>query len=210
VENYLLPINAFIKKRMNEIANLSPRIAVNAVLSNEAFVPNNNIEENFKKYHEIYIKYYQQSLLNQQDSTNLKELAEKCPFSDGSVIYKARALYNLIFGKNDVFSDDCISSNFSKSMTQVSEIESSDELILYPNPAKDEVYVQLNNKNEETTKLEIQVFDAMGKIVLENPNLELVNGSYSFTLDVINGIYFVKIINLSTHENTIKKLVIRK
>jgi hypothetical protein len=72
------------------------------------------------------------------------------------------------------------------------------------------VYVQLNNKNEETTKLEIQVFDAMGKIVLENPNLELVNGSYSFTLDVINGIYFVKIINLSTHENTIKKLVIRK
>lgn len=31
MENYLLPINAFIKKRMNEIAYLSPRVAGNAV-----------------------------------------------------------------------------------------------------------------------------------------------------------------------------------
>jgi hypothetical protein len=183
---------------------------LNAVLSNEAFVPVNNIEENFKKYHEIYIKYYQQTILNQQDSTNLKELAEKCPFSEGSVIYKARALYNLIFGKNDVFSDDCISSNFSKLMTQASEIESSDELILYPNPAKDEVYVQFNNNNDEATKLEIQVFDAMGQIVLNQSDLLVRNGLTSFTLNVINGIYFVNITNLTTNETTVKKLVVRK
>ena len=81
------------------------------------------------------------------------------------MIYKARALYNLIFAKNDVFSDDCISSNFSKSMTQVSEIESSDELILYPNPAKDEIFIQVNNI--ETTQLEIQVLDATGKYCFE-------------------------------------------
>jgi hypothetical protein len=181
---------------------------LNAVLSNEAFIPQNNIEENFKKYHEIYIKYYQQSLMNQQDSINIKELAEKCPFSEGSVIYKARALYNLIFGKNDVFSDDCTSSNFSKSMNQVNEIEASNELVLYPNPAKDEIFIQIND--DEIKQLEIQVFDATGKIVIKHTDIEVINGLTSFTLNAINGIYFVQIINSQTNEKKIKKIIIQK
>jgi hypothetical protein len=94
-------------------------------------------------------------------------------------------------------------------MNQVSEIEISNELILFPNPAKDEVFIQLNN-NDETTKLEIQVFDAMGKIVLNQSDLLVRNGLTSFTLNAINGIYFVNITNLSTHEYTVKKLVINK
>jgi hypothetical protein len=126
----------------------------------------------------------------------------------GNAVYKARALYNLIFAKNDVFSDDCTSSNFTKSMNQVSEIEISNELILFPNPAKDEVFIQIND--EETTQLEIQVFDAMGKIVLNRTDLAVKNGLSSFTLNTINGIYFVNITNLTTNEVSIKKLVIRK
>ena len=126
-------------------------------------------------------------------SFSISKIGSEIPFSEGSVIYKARALYNLIFGKNDVFSDDCTSFNFTKSMNQVSEIETSSEFVLFPNPAKDEVFVQLNNNNEEATKLEIQVFDAMGKIVLNQADLLVRNGLTTFTLNVIKGMYFIKI-----------------
>jgi hypothetical protein len=142
--------------------------------------------------------------------TNSFRFAYQSPRVSGNAVYQARALYNLIFGKTDVFSDDCTSSNFSRSMNQVSEIEISNELILFPNPAKDEVYVQLNNNNDETTKLEIQVFDAMGKTVWNQTDLLVRNGLTSFTLNVINGIYFVNITNLTTNETTVKKLVVRK
>ncbi|NBR14865.1 MAG: T9SS C-terminal target domain-containing protein [Crocinitomicaceae bacterium] len=54
------------------------------------------------------------------------------------------------------------------------------------------------------------MFDAMGKIVLNQTDLLVRNGLTTFTLNVINGIYFVNITNLSTHETTVKKLVVRK
>lgn len=179
-----------------------------ATLSNMVFNPENNIEENYKKYHEIYIKY-QQGNCGVADSNDLRGIAEKCPFNDGSVVYQARALYNLIFDTRETFPDLCPEDIGAKSMTIANETtEHRDEILLYPNPAKDEVFIALDQP--ELTSIEITVMDANGKVVFANSVLDVRDGLATFTLDVDNGMYFVNVINPITNESSVEKLVIHK
>ena len=79
---------------------------------------------------------------------------------------------------------------------------SLESLQVYPNPASDNVFI----KWDKTEQVSIRVFDALGKLMLFNKN---VNISKSVALDVSNyeqGIYFIKI---SNREGVItKKLMI--
>jgi OOP family OmpA-OmpF porin len=76
---------------------------------------------------------------------------------------------------------------------------------VYPNPSKGDFSIS-GIKSESPFHLEVR--DVHGKLVFENQNLSKeVN---SFHLNVEDGIYFVNIINLNTHETSVKKLVVRK
>ncbi len=177
--------------------------------SNTAFVAANNIEENYKKYQEIYGKYKIFNNWSATDSTDLKNLAEKCPFSDGAVVYKARALFNLLFEKNEIFPDLCDSRGGERSMKiQNNGEDNQNGITVFPNPTKGEVFVNMSDLEE--TKVNIQVFDASGKIVFENQNLDVTNGLANFTLNVKNGMYFVHIVDLSNNELKVEKLIINK
>jgi hypothetical protein len=136
-------------------------------------------------------------------------LAEKCPFSDGTVIYKARALYNQMFEKQEAFKDLCDDKGGAKSMQiQNSVEEKQNGITIYPNPAKDELFLRMSTN--ETSNVNINVFDASGKIVYENQNLEVNDGLTNFTLNVKNGIYFVYIVDLTNNELKVEKLIINK
>ena len=68
---------------------------------------------------------------------------------------------------------------------------SLESLQVYPNPASDNVFIKWDKKEQ----VSIRVFDALGKLMLFNKN---VNISKSVALDVSNykqGIYFIKISN---------------
>jgi hypothetical protein len=124
-------------------------------------------------------------------------------------VYQARALYNLIFDTREAFPDLCPEEVGSKSMMITNEtLEQKDEILLYPNPAKDEVFIALDEP--ELLKIEITVMDANGKIVFANSVLDVRDGLAKFTLDVDNGIYFVNVINPCTQESSVEKLVIHK
>jgi hypothetical protein len=76
---------------------------------------------------------------------------------------------------------------------------------VYPNPSKGNFSIS-GIKSESPLHLEVR--DVHGKLVFESQNLSKeVN---SFHLNVEDGIYFVNITNLKTHETSVKKLVVRK
>ena len=52
------------------------------------------IETNYKLFYEIYNASFYDTI-TPIDSLNLVFLANGCPFTDGAIVYQARALYNL-------------------------------------------------------------------------------------------------------------------
>jgi hypothetical protein len=74
---------------------------------------------------------------------------------------------------------------------------------LYPNPAKDQVYIKLDAKNESNITMEL--YDMFGKLII-NENYESVQGEFRTIVNVARfdrGIYFMKI-KLNSGEARIK------
>jgi len=75
------------------------------------------------------------------------------------------------------------------------------DIVVYPNPAKDEVFIKSSVSSPETLTLEL--FTITGQKVKENK----MNGSYKMDLkDLSGGIYFLKI--AGTHFFTTRKIVV--
>ena len=191
-----------IQKQMR-MGNLLDAIAANVI-----FMPENNIEENYKRFNEIYIKY-KDGLDIAEDSLDLMTIALKCPFYEGVAIYQARALYNLIFDEKFEFIDICSTEGEQKSLVISGETENiSNRIKIYPNPAKDQVFISLNDS--EITSVQISIMDVNGKVYYSKSELPVNEGIGSFQLDIADGLYFVKIINPITNEIFQQKLVLQK
>ena len=91
--------------------------------------------------------------------------------------------------------------------TPIKELNLDGELVkVYPNPAKDLVYIKLDSKNESNITLEL--YDVFGKKVIEQ-NVNAVQGEFKMGMDVAKlnrGIYFVRI-RLNTGEARIKLIL---
>lgn len=178
------------------------------ILDNQVFVPENTIEENYKNYFNVLSRLIQNANTS-SDSLNLFQLAEKCPFTEGQVIYQARALYNIINDTSINFVDFCESGvqRISKTIEN-DKVESENNLTIFPNPSTGEINIIFINK--ELDFLEIKVQDLNGKIVYENKKLTSENGLSKLLLDVENGIYIVQIKNPINHGYYIEKVLIQK
>jgi hypothetical protein len=92
----------------------------------------------------------------------------------------------------------------------INEIGKSTMLFaVYPNPAKDNVSIQLNNNNNNENVL-IEILDITGKVVYSTTETATIK-SFVYTINtesLINGLYFVKV----KYGNTasVKKLIINK
>lgn len=177
------------------------------ILDNQVFVPENTIEENYKNYFNVLSRLLQ-SAYTSSDSLNLFKLAEKCPFTEGQVIYQARALYNIINDTSITFEDVCESGEQRDSKVQdIVETELYNDVVVYPNPTQQ----KLNILFTETDLLfiEITVRDVNGKIVYASKQLKNVHGLSTIDLDVENGVYLIEVINPNNDERFIKKILIQ-
>ncbi len=163
------------------------------------------IEINYKDFYNLYIKQQTDSLIS-DDSTHLYIIASGCPHIDGAIVYQARAMYNSIYDVNKDFEDNCVNVE-NRSAIAAYEIKHSFDADLFPNPSTGEIFVNPKGFTDET--MQISVKDVSGKIVYSD-NLLLANGITNFRLDISNGVYFVHITNIKTHETIVKKLVIQK
>ncbi len=140
------------------------------------------------------------------DSLALTNLCAKCPYTEGFVVFRARALYNEIYHVIENFTDECSTSNSSRFANKTSDerIEQQLQVEFYPNPNNGLFTIEMD---VETDNLQIKVFDVAGKEIY-NSYLKITNYNNTMRLDLKNGIYFVEIQSNSSHTKIIKKLVI--
>lgn len=174
-----------------------------AVSSANSIGNKNSIETNYSDFYDLYRKYYTKTFDYDLDNKSLFTLANKCPFTEGEVIYQARTLYNVINSTVETFKDNC-PDNSSSRLSQSNSFNNWD-VNIYPNPATNELYIRTKNESET---LKIQVMDVNGRLIADydtKTNATISN----IKLDLISGIYFVTLSN-SNGEKVTKKLVIAK
>ncbi len=77
-------------------------------------------------------------------------------------------------------------------ITDIREVEKNDSFEIYPNPAKDEVFIKYS-KHKDNHPLNVQIFTAAGSLI---KNVQFNYGTYSFnSSDLKNGLYIVQIIH---------------
>ena len=196
-----------------------------------AFSPTTNIENNYKTFYTLQRAYLQNQDLTILENLQLLLLAYQCPFTDGQIIYNARALYNLVNQTTMVYNDyNCANRGFSFKTANDSlsnQLNTNDDLILsqlitneketkakfknkndyylVPNPASNLVTIVGTNESET---LQIIITDVNGK-TLKTTNIKTEAYKAQLNLDLLEGIYFINILNTSG-EKSVKKLVVLK
>lgn len=166
----------------------------------------NSIEQNYLTFFDSYVKQ-QTNAITTSDSLNLVTIAMGCPFTDGEVVYQARALFNAIYRSNVIFEDNCVSAENQRlaGFNENSSTEPSEVLAtIFPNPTKGEFSILFHNSKNDWN---IKVTDIQNRVIFEE---NTYSNNIHINPNAVNGIYFVRIINLITHETLIKKLVIQK
>ena len=208
----------YFEKNMSNtetIAKVEDDFMLRDIVSGEAkvssIIAENSVEQNYLTFFNSYVKQ-QTDTITPTDSLVLVNLAMGCPFTEGTVIYQARALYNSIYRSNVIFEDNCSSENarlsrFSEDVTQSSTEFSNLKVILYPNPSTGMIYLNLDDDSSDHVKVSVQ--DVRGKVIYASDELKVINGLCNFKLDVENGVYFVKVTSSETNKISIKKIIIQ-
>ena len=103
------------------------------------------------------------------------------------------------------FNDPIITNTFTTTFVETLSVDrfDSNRFRIYPNPAKDEVVIQLANSNFETGK--VNIYDIHGKAIMKDIKFEGNSSSINLT-DLESGMYFIELMvgNLSS----IQKLIV--
>lgn len=121
----------------------------------------NEIDDNFTRFQRIYIRY-SQGLFDENDRLKLFDLGNKCPLTNGKVVFQARALYGVIYGYDYLFRDNCLPNekviNSNNSNGIASELNSVvNEIKVYPNPNNGKFYINSMNLKK------VRVMDMQGR-----------------------------------------------
>ncbi len=176
---------------------------------NDGIVVDSVYEQNTKTVNGIYTDYLLKGLVTPDTASlnALQAVANQCPLSGGNAVYQARALLKLTTSIYPSYDDqqNCLGSQpYSIPNIPGTNITTTDWQI-YPNPATNEVTIDLSNLTFDKGRL--QIYDLNGKdlwnqvITTQNVNTQ-VNIS-----DFQAGIYLV-ILRLDERQPETKKLVI--
>jgi hypothetical protein len=123
------------------------------------------------------------------------------PFSTASTGYNANVCYNLRVNVGSV------NYRLNQDGTVAEEMETPiNQMVLYPNPAQNEVNVILNADDNST--MHLSIYDMVGKLA-SSQQVNVNAGFNKFNVDVTSlnkGIYFVELSN--NNDRQVKKLII--
>lgn len=180
-----------------------------------ALIDNTVLQEaNEQTINGLYIKLLSKGLddLSGDDVILISELANKCPYLEGSAVYKARAL-NAIFNPTSQYNDIKICNNvgvyknnnesnsngsYDNENNYLKHLKASTnqhsqnnyDVNIYPNPTSNLLNIDYNIK--EDARLEI--IDVLGRKVIETALSKNVNHSLIFIEKLQEGIFIYKII----------------
>ncbi|MBK8845846.1 MAG: T9SS type A sorting domain-containing protein [Bacteroidetes bacterium] len=169
--------NAGLLQMVNEFVMDS--LVQGAVMVNDIIIPENNVENNFKNFNEVYLQTWAVDNFTTSASHQsiLENIAYQNPLNGGEAVYSARVLLGLDF------------VDFTSNVNRLNNnIESEMPLsIVYPNPTND--YIYLNPSLSGAFNLEI--YDSKGTLLIRK---EITDNRHIQVSELSDGIYFVKII----------------
>ncbi|MBC7861645.1 MAG: T9SS type A sorting domain-containing protein [Bacteroidia bacterium] len=167
-----------------------------------------NIENNYKNFFNLHIRH-QTNTFSGTDSSTLVNLANGCPFTDGAVVYQARALHNSIYNTAVLFEDNCApASGSSRMASEKPELGGTGfDVLVYPNPS--EGSISIVPFNQEAKDLIIVITDIQGKTIFNN-KLPVNERLATLRLDVPDGMYLMNISDARTGESVSRKIIIQK
>lgn len=182
-----------------------------------ALTPTNTIETNYKNYYQVF-KNKKDSLYNSGDSLVLIGIANMCPYTDGAVVFQARALYNIIYKGFYRYQDNCSSEPLAKTANTNPQIEEEKEInvvlktTLFPNPNDGNFVLRINSSaflGTEKQNVEIIIFDITGKEVIKENRILDDGEEIKMSNSLLNGTYLVKV-KLKDGSTDIHRLLISK
>ncbi len=162
------------------------------LVSNAAISTSHIFETNDKVVNEIYLLMVGNGIpsLTNSQITNLTNIANQCPETGGTAVFRARTLLAMATGKIELYHNPCnLGLLTSPGTAHVKEGTKSD-MVIFPNPAGDVIH--LTWTPSEQTGFVI-VSDINGQIQLTR-SLDLANGSEQ--IDISNlppGLYICKV-----------------
>ncbi len=174
-----------------------------ATTLNDVVIPDNLVEESYRIYYESYINY-QNGTFSQVDSLNMRTLAEGCPVLQGSAVYMAEALYNVVYFEAELFNPICpeyIDKN-SEILTNKSTLPT---FTIYPVPNDGDFTLAGQIIKGQT--ITIKTMD--GKVVYSkkmDENLE----QQKIHSNLGSGVYFIIIEDESNHFLSQNKFIVTK
>jgi len=166
----------------------------------------NEVVHHYKRYYHLLIKYRRDTLTT-ADSAEVATLANMCPYVDGTVVYKARGLYNRIYPIR-TFSDlgcedsDPETPESRKSNTSGSDVATEQGYMLYPNPSDGNIMLQ--QKVPDNNPVRAEVYNATGASVYKGV-FQFSGGLTSFTMhNKIPGVYVLHLTDSNANEFILK------
>lgn len=127
-----------------------------AATENSRIVPAGNIEDNIKVVNEIYTRTWMNGIydFSQADTATLYMIASQNPGFDGTGVYAARVMLGLLV--DDLYGE-------ADYLAPEAELQPTISSALFPNPATDHVFVDLQLTEKQTGIIEI--LDLNGRLV---------------------------------------------
>lgn len=170
----------------------------------------NTIEQYLKDVYAISIAYRNsKEAISNADVKTLQAIAKLCPYESGPAVYNARALLTRV--ESTVYFNSCEtpgahSSSIETTNTVISPLADGG-IILYPNPANDELHIATHMEAGQTGQL--AVYDVTGKLMLSKElNGNTTNVEIS-TAGLSEGIYLYKLSVNNTEVKSGKLSIIR-
>ena len=157
---------------------------------NQSINPKECADAFHKMVNEIYFRTWAKNVFefSTADSSALTDIAVQDPLVCGTAIYSARVMLNL--DVND-YSVDNTKGNRLMNVAKTETTSSTMKGKWYPNPAKDEVYYEIQLSEEQSGQ--VVIIDLMGK---EHVSALLNSGNNKTTFDIKSlpsGIYFYRV-----------------
>lgn len=181
-----------INKTLVDVSKYNTTDMLIAQSLSSSIVPNNDIEANQKLIADIIVNNFLAGVdYSASQLSDLRILANKCPFTDGIGVYQARVLLSPIDSIATEYANSCeTGENRSSFLNSESVEEGNTALMVYPNPASDQLTI-----NYQLTELDIAVFEiynVVGEKVLSQ-TLNTSEGEQKLSLSSLNsGVYFYK------------------
>jgi len=147
---------------------------------------------NYRMYYQMYL-HYLEGVMSNTDSAEVATLANLCPITGGHCVYKARALYDIIFDTLVFFPDNC---GDSVTFDSIAERHSAPPLpkgdtatnggqqyTLYPNPNNGN-FVLLQSVADQQPVIS-EIWDVTGRSIYKG---DLHFETKTTTLQMVNGI----------------------